>query len=91
MDDNVNILSDIDPDINHSVERVVDFQKYSIDSFVRTFEILDNALSLFHHNSRSILKEGRIDEHDYFFKAISYPFHVLTFIVILMVMNLSTY
>ena len=70
MDDNVDILSDIDPDINHSVERVVDFQKYSIDSFVRTFEILDNALSLFHHNSRSILKEGRIDEYDYFLRLL---------------------
>ena len=91
MDDNVNILSDIDPDINHSVERVVDFQKYSIDSFVRTFEILDNALSLFHHNSRSILKEGRIDEYDYFFKAISYPFHVLTFTETWLTKNNSKY
>ena len=91
IDDNLNILSDIDPNINHSVERVVDFQKYSIDSFVRTFEILDNALSLFHHNSRSILKEGRIDEYDYFFKAISYPFHVLTFTETWLTKNNSKY
>ena len=77
MDDNVDILSDIDPDINHSVERVVDFQKYSIDYFVRTFEILDNALSLFHHNSRSILKEGRIDEYDYFLRLLVIHFMFL--------------
>ena len=67
------------------------FKKKSIESFVSTFEILDNALSLFHHNSRSILKEGRIDEYDYFFKAISYPFHVLTFTETWLTKNNSKY
>ena len=32
-----------------------------------------------HHNSRSILKEGRIDEYDILLESIDNPFHIMAF------------
>ena len=38
-----------------------------------------NSLNIMHNNSRSILKEGRIDEYDILLDYIKNPFHILAF------------
>ena len=48
-----------------------DFYKSNIDK--------SNSLNIFHNNSRSILKEGRLDEYNILLDYINNPFHLLAF------------
>ena len=51
---------------------------YDTDTLKGNFSITDG-FNLWHHNSRSILKEGRIDEYDMLFETINNPFHIMAF------------
>ena len=69
----------IDPDNNHFDNYAVNFTSHSIDSFARNSNINTNSLNIIHHNSRSIMHDGRLSEYETFFKAINNPFKILVF------------
>ena len=74
----MNILDTADPDLNHYNDFDVDFRAYDLDSLKDKIS-LSNGFNLWHHNSRSILKEGRKDEYDILLESINNPFHVMAF------------
>ena len=78
-DNRVNI-DNIDPDLNHyNNNNLVNFGKYSTESFIRDLNIENHSLNLFHNNARSILGETRMDNYDILFESINNPFHILVF------------
>ena len=79
LGDNIINIDNIDPDINHYNDNIDNFKPYSIDSFIQNAKLSNNSLNIFHNNARSIMKEGRIEEYDALFKAISNPFHFMVF------------
>ena len=78
MEGDTNILDNIDPDSNHFNDNTVQFKQYDIDTFIKC-KFQSNSFNLFHHNSRSLIKEGRIDEYDVLFNSGGNPFHVMVF------------
>ena len=79
LGDNITNTDNIDPDINHYNDNVTNFKQYSIDTFIEDAKIVNNSLNLFHNNACSILKEGRLEEYNILFKAISNPFNIMVF------------
>ena len=77
-DHRLNIES-IDPDINHYNNSINNFKEYSIDTFNLENKFNKNSLNLFHNNARSIMSEGKMDEYNILFKAISNPFNIMVF------------
>ena len=77
-DDRENI-NNIDPDINHYSNNVVDFGQYSTDSFIRDIQNDQNSLNIFHNNARSIMTDGRLEKYEEYLKHINNPFHSLAF------------
>ena len=73
-----NILDNADPDLNHYNDFDVDFMAYDIDRLKGNISINDG-FNLWHHNARSILKEGRMDEYELLLESINNPFHVMAF------------
>ena len=73
-----NLLDSVDPDINHFIDNEVNFSKYSMEDFYKS-NINDNSFNIMHNNSRSLLKEGRIDEYEILLDYIKNPFHILAF------------
>ena len=76
MDDtDRNLLDTIDPDNNYFLDNTVNFSKYSMDDFHKSNIDRTKSLNILHNNSRSIVKEGRIDEynilHDFCLKPFS--------------------
>ena len=69
----------IDPDINHFNHFAVNFSAHTMDNFTRNANLNSNSLNILHHNSRSIMKEGRLSEYELFFKAIENPYKILVF------------
>ena len=69
----------IDPDSNHFNHFAVNFSTHTIDNFTRNANLNSNSLNILHHNSRSIMKEGRLSEYELFFRAIENPFKILVF------------
>ena len=78
MDGLHNELNEIDPDLNHFVPNI-NFQSHSTTSFLMKQDIDPNALKLTHHNARSIMTSGRIDEYETLFKILKNPFDILVF------------
>ena len=78
MDENSyrNILDDADPDLNHYDDYVVNFMSYDIDSLKNNIK-LDNGFNVLHHNSRSLLAEGRLTDYGILLESIDNPFHIL--------------
>ena len=72
------MLGDIDPDANHFNNNSIQYNRYTIDTF-STCNLQNNDFNLFHHNSRSIMKEGRIEEYDLLFNPGGNPFQVMVF------------
>ena len=72
-------MGPIDPDYNHFNSNTVNFTSHSIDTFVRSSNLDPKALNILHHNSRSIMKNGKLAEYELFFKAINNPFGILIF------------
>ena len=77
-DDRENI-NNIDPDINHYSNNVVDFRQYSTYSFIKNIQNDQNSLNIFHNNARSILSDGRLEKYEVYLKHINNPFHILAF------------
>ena len=77
-DYNMNILDIADPDLNHYNEFDIDFMSYDTERLKGNISIVDG-LNIWHHNSRSILKEGKMDEYDTLLDNINYPFHIMGF------------
>ena len=68
-----NNLSLIDPDSNH-FNTHIDFQTHSMDSFIDKQDIEPKSLKILHHNSRSLMSSGKLDQYDVFFKALKKSF-----------------
>ena len=80
MDDNKNnLLEIIDPDNNDFMDTYVNFESYNLDNFNKNGIDKPSSFNILHHNSRSILKEGCIDDYDIMLETINNPFHVLAF------------
>ena len=73
-----NILDDVDPDTNHFNENSVKYNQYTIDAFTMC-NFHNRNFNFLHHNSRSLMKEGRIEEYDILFNPNGNPFHVMVF------------
>ena len=69
----------IDPDNNHYDQFSVNFSTYTMDNFTRNANLNTHSLNILHHNSRSLMKEGKLNEYELFFKAINNPFKILIF------------
>ena len=74
-----NLLDNIDPDSNFFLDNTINFSKYSMDDFYKSNINKAKSLNIFHNNSRSILKEGRVDEYNILLDYIKNPFQVLAF------------
>ena len=66
VDDNNDGMGSLDPDFNHFNSNPVNFTSHSIDTFVRSSNLDPKALNILHHNSRSIMKKGKLDEYETF-------------------------
>ena len=78
MDELFDDLSTIDPDLNH-FESDVNFETHTITTFSNKQDIDCNALKIIHHNARSLIKTGRIDEYHTFLQTLKTPFDILIF------------
>ena len=76
---NENYLEKLDPDNNYFANNVSNFSTYNIDTFKSNGITKNGSLNIMHHNSRSILSEGRMDEYNILLNAINNPFHVIGF------------
>ena len=74
----MNQLDTADPDANFFSDNIVNFSTYSLDS-LRQSKIDKNSLNIFHHNSRSILTQGRKDLYDHLLDVIDNPFQIMAF------------
>ena len=70
-----NYLDSTDPDLNHYNRYETNFLPYDLDS-LRNYLFLDSGFNILHHNARSMLAEGRLDDYSVFLNTINNPFHV---------------
>ena len=78
MDNLGRIFTHIDPDINH-FDYNSNFNSYTIDSFLNNSYIDNKSLEIIHHNARSLMTPGRLDQYDILLKEINNPFDILIF------------
>ena len=72
-----NILDIADPDTNHFGETITDFSTYTIEE-LGNINISDTGnLNLMHHNCRSLLTEGKIDDYELILDSMNNPFHII--------------
>ena len=71
-------FNQIDPDINH-FEYNPHFETHSITSFSEKLNIDKKSLKIIHHNARSLMKPGRMDEYHMYFQTLKNPFDILVF------------
>ena len=74
----IHYLQDIDPDLNHYTDYSVNFNSYDLDSLRNNLNI-NNGFNILHHNTRSLLAEGRLDEYNFILNMLNNPFHILAF------------
>ena len=75
-DDNINL---IDLDNNHFDNYSVNFESHSVDSFKNKYNAEHNSLKIVHHNTQSLMTEGRMDEYHIFLQTLNNPFDTLVF------------
>ena len=73
---NERYLYDVDPDVNHYNDYSVNLISYDIDSLKDNISIADG-LNLLHHNTRSLLTEGRMTDYGVLLHSINNPFHIM--------------
>ena len=78
MESDANELDNIDPDVNHFDSNNVEFKAYDVDEFTKCIFHKDN-FNIFHHNARSIMKEGRMEDYEALFGPNGNPFQVMLF------------
>ena len=76
---NETYVESLDPDNNYFSENSTNFSSYNVETFKSNGISKKGSLNIMHHNSRSILKEGRIDDYNILLNAINNPFHVMGF------------
>ena len=76
---NNNPLDIIDPDTNYFTECDDNFESFSIETLNSSNILKEGTLNIMHHNARSILSEGRMDDYEHLFGSINNSFHVLAF------------
>ena len=64
-----NDLNIINLDSNH-FEANIDFQTHTMDTFLCKQDIDPSSLKIIHHNARSLMTEGRLDEYHSIFKTL---------------------
>ena len=74
-----NPLDIIDPDNNYFTDCDDNFESFSIDTLISSNVLNEGSLNIMHHNARSILSEGRMDDYEHLFGSINNSFHVLSF------------
>ena len=74
-----NLLDTIDPDNNYFLDNTVNFSKYSMDDFHKSNIDRTKSLNILHNNSRSILRDGRLDEYNILLDYLHNPFQILAF------------
>ena len=79
MSDDNNVMNLIDPDYHHYDQYSVNFTSHTLANFASDSNLNNDCLNIFHHNSRSLMKENRLSEYDLFFKTINNPFKILVF------------
>ena len=79
MSDDNNVMDLIDPDYHHYDQYSVNFTSHTLANFASDSNLNNDCLNIFHHNSRSIMKENRLSEYYIFFKSINNPFKILVF------------
>ena len=78
MESDADELVNIDPDSNHFDTNKINFKAYEVDEFTKCIFQKDD-LNIFHHNARSLMKEGRMDEYEVLFGPNGNPFQVMLF------------
>ena len=71
-------MDNVDPDVNFFSDNIVNFSTYSLDT-LKNSKIDKKSLNIFHHNSRSILTQGRKDEYDHLLDIFDNPFQIMAF------------
>ena len=74
-----NLLDIVDPDNNNFMDNFVNFSSFTLNSFHSAGINTTDFLNIFHHNSRSILTEGRLDEYNITLNELNNPFHIMAF------------
>ena len=74
-----NYLDNLDPDNNYFADNILNFSAYDMDTFESSGITNNGSLNIMHHNSRSILTEGRMDDYNILLDTINNPFHVMGF------------
>ena len=74
-----NLLDNVDPDSNYFKDNTVNFSKYSMDDFHKSNIDRIKSLNILHNNSRSILRDGRLDEYNILLDYLHNPFQILAF------------
>ena len=74
----IQFLENVDPDINHFEDYDVNFTPYDLETLKDNISI-ENGFNLLHHNARSLLTEGKLDEYGVLMDSLGNPFHILGF------------
>ena len=80
MDVGEGYLDDIDPDRNYfddTVYNTAHFRSYTIDEFRDINICTSKAINIMHHNSRSILSQGKLDNYEDFLDLLGDPFDII--------------
>ena len=72
-----NPLDNVDPDSNYFTECDNNFETFTIETLNNSNVMNKGSLNIMHHNARSILGEGRIDDYEHLLGAIHNPFHII--------------
>ena len=69
----------MDPDFNHFNNNVVNFTSHTTETFINNSNLDPKSLNIMHHNARSLMSKGKMEDYETFFKAIDNPFGILIF------------
>ena len=73
-------LNDLDPDSNYFNEtelNSLNFKSYTIDELIDKKLDSHNTFNILHHNCRSILSKGKLDEYECLIDMLSDPFDII--------------
>ena len=76
---NTNPLHNFDPDNNYFIDCEDNFETYTIETLNSCNVMNERSLNIMHHNARSILSEGRMDDYEHLFGTLNNSFHIFAF------------
>ena len=83
MSGNEDNFRDIDPDTHHfdlNLDlNLINFEQHSVNSFIDIQDPMPKSLKIIHHNARSLMKIGRLDEYHLYLHSLKNPFDILIF------------